>query len=125
MHFEAHTITGAGRGRKIGIPTLNLDLSDIPATFQEGIYACYVHINSQVYTGALHYGPRPVFKDSIACEVHLLDTELTSFPTNVQIQIVQKIREVQDFPSQEALIAQIEQDIGQIQTILSNHRKDL
>tara|TARA_Y100000310_G_C20585840_1_gene765350 strand:- start:929 stop:1324 length:396 start_codon:yes stop_codon:yes gene_type:complete len=121
--FSASAISGAGRGREYGIPTININLAAVPEELDEGIYACFVDIedDSTHYMGAMHYGPRPVFKDSRACEIHLLDTKLEEAPTTVTVTVVQYLREIRDFPSLDALKEQILDDIAQCRGILGSH----
>ena len=116
--FTASAIKGAGRGKEMGIPTINVDLSAVPEELEDGIYACYVELDGVRYHGAMHYGPRPVFDDSRACEVHLLDTTVEVVPSQVSLEVVEYLREIRDFPTTEALVTQIEQDIQQCRTIL-------
>ena len=120
LTFSASAISGTGRGREYGIPTINIDLAAVPENLQEGIYACFVEIedNPTRYMGAMHYGPRPVFQDSRACEIHLIDTELSFLPTTVTVTVVQFLRKILNFPSVEALKAQILDDIRQCRGIL-------
>lgn len=114
MQFAARVITGAGRGKKIGTPTMNVHLDDVPKELKEGIYACRVQlgVGEKGWTDAvLHYGPRPVFKDSLSCEVHILDQLIHNPPEKITVEIIKRLRSVQDFPSPEALKEQIEKDI--------------
>jgi len=67
----------------------------------------------------LHYGPRPVFKDTPACEVHLLDRLVEKAPVLVTVHIVKYLREVRDFASVEALQAQIAADITEARAIVA------
>ena len=120
MQFQAHSIPGAGRGKDLGTPTVNLELSDVPDGLQEGVYACFVHIESQRSQAVLHFGPRPVFHDAPSCEVHLLDTDLPSPPSQLQVEVISRLRDVQDFPSVVALQEQIADDIAQARSILDN-----
>jgi riboflavin kinase/FMN adenylyltransferase len=116
--FTARVVSGAGRGRVLGTPTLNLALEQVPKELQEGIYACRAFLDGSWQPGALHYGPRPVFKDSVACEVHLLDTALQQAPASLEVKVVAYLREIRDFPTVEALQAQIADDITRIRAIL-------
>jgi riboflavin kinase/FMN adenylyltransferase len=116
--FTARVITGAGRGKQMGVPTLNLALTDVPADFDQGIYACYAIIQGQKLRGAMHYGPRPVFQDDTACEIHLLDLSLARTPETVTVHVVEHLRDVADFPSPEALKRQIDEDIRRCKDIL-------
>lgn len=137
--FSAHVITGAGRGRRIGIPTFNLDLDDVPKNLVEGIYACFVvsgerddatlneergnqklKTKNQNLFAALHYGPRPAFNDSVTCEVHIIDENIPSEATSLTLEIIERLRDVRDFATTEALKAEIAKDITRARAILKD-----
>lgn len=118
MRFSAKTQTGSGRGKTLSVPTVNVSLSDVPRQLEHGIYACRVFVGDTQYNGAMHYGPRPVFNDSISCEVHLINETIDTLPETVAIEPVQRIRNVQDFKSAEALTKQMQKDIAEIRDIL-------
>ncbi len=67
---------------------------------------------------AVHYGPRPVFKDSQSFEVHVIDTVPKQFPKSVEVTVVKRLRDVMDFPSAEALVEQIGRDVEEARGIL-------
>ncbi len=120
MLFSSFQIKGKGRGRKLGVPTINLQ---IPPEFklEEGIYAAWVFIDGESYRGALHFGPVPVFNElRRSLEVHLLDVlELPqTMDQRIKVRVVQKIREIQNFPSPEAMIERIQKDIEEALKIL-------
>lgn len=120
LSFEAQVITGAGRGKDMGVPTLNVDLNDVPETLEEGIYACWATVleTGESYMGAMHYGPRPVFEDDESCEVHLIDQVLEYAPDMIEITVVHRLRDIQNFPSTEALMLQIQEDIKACKDVL-------
>jgi riboflavin kinase/FMN adenylyltransferase len=123
LRFTGRVIRGAGRGRIIGTPTINLDLHDVPATLEQGIYACLIDIpgsDQNEWKAAVHFGPRPVFDDDVAFEVHLLDTKLPEPPPSLHVHVIAYLRDVRNFPSVEALQAQIFEDIRQTRDILHN-----
>lgn len=109
----------------MGTPTLNLDLGDVPTDLKEGIYACKVSLDDKTYNAAMHYGPRPVHKDTPSCEVHILDTmikPLTQTPTpTLTVTVIAYLRPVLDFPTEAALIAQIADDIAKARGILETY----
>lgn len=121
QRFSAHVISGSGRGKVIGTPTINLDLSDIPADLGEGIYACFAKISGEWLQAAVHYGPRPVFKDSKTFEVYLLDTTDPDVSDELEVAVIGRLRGVLDFPSTDALLAQIGQDVEQSRAMLDAH----
>ncbi len=118
--FIAPVVTGAGRGRRIGTPTLNLDLSAVPANMPDGIYACRAQLDGtgNPLLAVLHLGPRPVFQDDRSCEVHLLDKVPPETTTSVAVSDLAYLRAVENFTSKEELIAQIGRDIAQARAIL-------
>ena len=118
LSFQAAVIAGSGRGKKLGSPTMNLDLFAVPPHLKEGIYACRALIDGSWESAAMHYGPRPVFKDSTSCEVHLIDRAIVMAPELLEVQVVAFLRDVRDFASVEELQAQIAQDIEQTRAIL-------
>lgn len=131
MKFTARIITGRGRGKRIGTPTINLALEDVPEDLEEGIYACWVTStkyeirNTRFKSKAvMHYGPRPVFKDSASCEIHLLDEPIDLSDGTLEIEVIERMRDVQNFPSPEELIAQIKADIALSREILMKKEAD-
>ncbi|MDB4978049.1 MAG: Riboflavin biosynthesis protein RibF [Candidatus Peribacteria bacterium] len=120
LSFTGSSITGAGHGKELGTPTVNIDLHAVPPVLEQGVYASFVTIDGKKWVGALHYGPRHSYDGSVACEVHLLDTILEKRPDVVDIRVVQRIRDVQAFSSLEELKAQIAEDIRSIRSILAS-----
>lgn len=121
IRFTSSPIAGAGRGKKLNVPTINLDLQTVPPTMQHGVYACLVSLDSGKtwLQSATHYGPRPVFQDSVSFEVHLLDTTIATPPQSMQVQVIARLRDVQNFLSPDELKAAIAQDISQTRAILA------
>lgn len=122
MLFNSSHIKGIGRGKELGFPTLNLS---VPKDFfiDDGIYAVWVVIDNKTYKGALHYGPIPTFqqKDK-TMEVHLLDITDENFPETddkiIEVDIVQRLRDIKRFIETEDLIEQIASDVEKINYIL-------
>ncbi len=71
----------------------------------------------------MHYGLRPVFKDTGTLEVHVLDAAIEELPATADIDIVGRIRDVQDFPSTETLQSAIAADILAVRAMLDAHEK--
>jgi riboflavin kinase/FMN adenylyltransferase len=113
-------VTGSGRGKKIGIPTINVTLAAVPEDLPRGIYACRITLGDKTYPGALHYGPRPVFQDTESMEIHVIDANITDVPATVDLEIVAFIRSVADFPDVPALLVAIRNDIAAARGILAH-----
>ena len=111
-------VRGAGRGRTIGIPTINLAPPDPRKLLPpDGVYAVQVTIGSREarsgkqFGGMMNQGPRPTFGEQArALEVHLFDFDGELYGETVDVTWVRRLRDVQAFPSREALVAQLERD---------------
>jgi len=110
-------VRGAGRGRTIGIPTINLAPPDSRKLLPpDGVYAAEVTIgngpgNEKRYGGMMNQGARPTFGEQArALEVHLFDFDGELYGETVSVEWVRRLRDVQAFPSREALVAQLERD---------------
>lgn len=115
---KAKVIRGRGRGKDIGFPTINIDLASIPTALAHGIYACRMRLGGTSYNGAIHYGPRPVFKDTVTFEVHIIGESVHTVPNTADITVVGFIRNIADFESTEALVKQIKKDIEEARGML-------
>ena len=116
--IRGKVVRGAGRGRTIGVPTLNLETPDPRKLLPpDGVYAVTVTIgkretsNGKRFGGMMNQGPRPTFgEDARALEVHLFDFDGELYGETVDVAWVRRLRDVQAFPSREALVAQLERD---------------
>jgi riboflavin kinase/FMN adenylyltransferase len=103
---------GAGRGRSIGVPTLNLPVPDgrklLPP---DGVYAVWVEWDGQRVGGMMNQGSRPTFGVAErGLEVHLFDVEVELVGRTVWVEWIRHLRDVQRFSSPEALLEQLERD---------------
>jgi riboflavin kinase / FMN adenylyltransferase len=103
---------GAGRGRTIGVPTINLASSDPRKLLPpDGVYAVRVYWRGERWGGMMNQGPRPTFgvTDS-GLEIHLFDFAADLYGETIKLEWVRRLRDVQTFPSRQALVAQLELD---------------
>ena len=111
-------VRGAGRGKTIGIPTINLAPPDARKLLPpDGVYAVTVAVTSREtgiverFGGMMNQGARPTFGDPVrTLEVHLFDFDGELYGAEVDVAWVRRLRDVQAFPSREALVAQLERD---------------
>ena len=103
---------GAGRGRQIGVPTINL--TDVPPQKllpPDGIYAVEVEWRGGRTGGMMHQGPRPTFADGRRTqEANLFDFEGDLYGEWVRITWVKRLRDIEHFASVEQLQEQMERD---------------
>lgn len=118
---SAPVVTGAGRGRTIGVPTINLSLKTVPVSLRAGVYGARVLLDGQTVMGAVHFGERPVFHDTTTLEVHIIDQVIEKAPAALQMDIVVRIRGIEKFASVDDLLKAIHTDIDQIRDYFQSH----
>lgn len=103
---------GVGRGRTIGVPTANLATPDPRKLLPpDGVYAVRVARRGRWYGGMMNQGTRPTFGlDTRVLEVHLFDFTDDLYGERVTVEWVRRLRDVQAFPSREALVEQLGRD---------------
>ncbi len=126
MQFESTHVTGKGRGKPMGFPTINLKIPE-KLKLKNGIYATKVTIDKNVFSGALHYGSTPTFgEDEKSLEVYLIDVTnenlidrgLENFDEKlIKVEIIKYLREIKKFKRVEELVRQIEEDVRQIKSL--------
>jgi riboflavin kinase/FMN adenylyltransferase len=104
-------VTGAGRGRRLGYPTANLqyvqELLPLP-----GVYVVEVEVAGARCRGVANVGFNPTFgENSLGVEVHLLDFEGDLYGREVSVYFRDRIRDERKFRSAEELVRQIEKDV--------------
>ena len=105
-------VPGAGRGRTIGVPTINLAPPETRKLLPpDGVYAVWAWWRGTRYGGMMNQGARPTFAEpGRTLEVHLFDFAGELYGETVRVEWVERLRDVQAFPSREALVAQLERD---------------
>ena len=105
-------VRGAGRGRRLGVPTANLVTTNdlVPPA---GVYATLATVDGIVLPAVTNIGLRPTFGDvpGPVIETHVLDTERDLYDRTVRLLFVQRLRDERQFADADALRAQIDADI--------------
>ncbi|MEK7495115.1 MAG: riboflavin kinase [Patescibacteria group bacterium] len=126
MKFESTHITGKGRGKPMGFPTINLKILE-NFELKNGIYAAKVIIEDKVFQGALHYGPVPTFGDlQKSLEIYLIEITNEDLINHglekldgkiIKIEIIKFLRDIIKFKLVEDLVRQIETDVKEIKLL--------
>ena len=108
---------GSARGANIGFPTANLDAIDtlLPAI---GVYAGRAFVNGRSHWAAIHIGPNPTFGENVVkVEVHILDFENSIYGQPIEVDFIEKVRDIRQFQSTPELIQQLTNDVQQTRHI--------
>ena len=112
---------GDQRGRGIGFPTANLDYAREKVMPAGGIYACWAYLGNVKHKAAVNLGTNPTFtpdKQTLNVEAYLLDFDRDIYGEMMQLEFMTRLRDELKFDSVQALIEQIEEDVGQTRKLL-------
>lgn len=119
--FAGLVVHGDGRGRHLGFPTANLNVSIHDSI--SGIYAAWVRINREDYwrQATVSVGENPTFDDlhvaRLECFVHDFDDNL--YGHWIEVVLVTLVRRTQAFSSIDELVDQARRDVTLSRRILS------
>lgn len=119
MWYSSKVFKGAQTGRTINFPTVNLDVTVLPPTYQTGVYASIIKYNDRVYKGALYFGPRLVLNETKnVLEIYIFDFDKEIYDEIIEFQIKDYIRGVLHFESLEQMKKQLEEDVEKVKQLL-------
>jgi riboflavin kinase/FMN adenylyltransferase len=103
---------GKGLGRQLNFPTANLFIAEeyklIP---KNGVYVVKSILNDKLYYGMMNIGFNPtVDGSSKSIEIHFFDFKADLYEQNIQVDILERIRDEHKFNSLEELKAQLLKD---------------
>lgn len=117
--IKGKVIEGMGRGKNIGIPTINLKYYN-DLLLNEGIYSGYTIIgkNKKKHISAISIGKNPTFDGKeISIEVNLIDFDKDIYGEEVEIYFFSKLREQKKFKNVEELVINIKKDIEIVKSL--------
>ncbi|MGH2723269.1 MAG: bifunctional riboflavin kinase/FAD synthetase [Actinomycetota bacterium] len=118
---EGTVVPGAGRGRGLGFPTVNLRTPDALLLPGRGVYAGRALFDGQVFTAAINIGVNPTFgREPLHLEAHLLDFEGDLRGRVLGVEFWARLRDELVFDSAEALAARIEEDVQETRRLVDS-----
>ncbi len=116
---DGTVVPGAGRGRKLGVPTANVAVANevLP---RPGIYAARVAVaGGPWHPAAVSLGTNPTFgAGALVLEAHLIDFHGDLYGHAVRVAFVAWLRGEERFASVDALVTQIHADIARARALL-------
>jgi riboflavin kinase/FMN adenylyltransferase len=108
---------GAARGRQLGFPTANVHPDPRRALPADGVYAAIVPLDGVEHRAVVNLGSRPTFNEGERLlEVHVLDVKVDLYGRTIDVDFVDRVRDVQKFDGIDALKAQIARDADAART---------
>lgn len=123
FEVEGSVVHGDGRGRTIGVPTANVEMSTelVPA---KGVYAVRAQVldaaEREILAGVANLGTKPTFNDgdALTLEVHLFDFDGDLYGRPMRVSLIERLRGEKRFSGVEELVAQIKTDMARARALL-------
>ncbi|MEO0169923.1 MAG: riboflavin biosynthesis protein RibF [candidate division WOR-3 bacterium] len=110
-------IKGAGLGKNLGFPTVNLEVEGGKLIPKDGVYAVFLPDLGKY--GVMHIGNRPTFSLDKSLEVHILDFD-GDIGDTLRVEFVKRIRDVMRFKNGKELKERILKDIEVAKRVISS-----
>jgi riboflavin kinase/FMN adenylyltransferase len=118
--MAGQVVTGDRRGRTLGFPTANVNVSKTMAHPADGIYATWAVVDGERRPSATSIGVRPTFGlTERLVEVYILDFDGDLYGQELEVEFVDKLRDQETFSSLEALVDQINLDVANTRETLA------
>ena len=116
IEIEGKLVSGAGRGRTMKVPTLNLE-PDNELIPEIGVYITRISLDGGPMMNAVtNIGVRPTFDESdLTIETFVLNAPVPEGARTARLVFLYRLRDEVKFPSPEALQQQIAVDVKRVQ----------
>lgn len=113
FQVRGEVVDGDKRGRELGFPTANLLPPDGFVIPGHGVYACVAWVDGEPIPAATNIGVRPMFETGYGelIETFLIDWSGDLYGRELRVDFVKRLRGERRFPSVDALIEQMGQDV--------------
>lgn len=113
FYTKGKVIKGEQRGRQIGFPTANQEISDTQLIPTNGVYHTKVFLRGQVHDSITNIGKKPTFKedDTVTVETFILNFDDDIYGEEIVVEFLERLRNEKKFNSIDELKAQIKEDV--------------
>jgi len=119
--YSGEVVNGDRRGRKIGFPTANLEISDRRAMLPNGAYIVLVKVRGNFYNGIANIGDNPTFKVARRrLEVFIDNFSENIYGEEIFISFISKIRDEKIFATVDDLKTQLNEDLRTMRNATAN-----
>ncbi len=104
--FIEKVVSGDGRGRKLGVPTYNMNFPPEKIRPPLGVYAAYLWMGGVRYDAVTSIGCRPTFYDhgNVVVETFVLGEPVDPGDENVKVEFIEYLRPEYKFDSAEEIL---------------------
>ncbi|MBQ3337290.1 MAG: bifunctional riboflavin kinase/FAD synthetase [Selenomonadaceae bacterium] len=110
--YAGEVVNGDRRGRKLGFPTANIEISDQRAMLPNGAYVVRVKVRGEFFNGIANVGDNPTFKVARRrLEVFINNFSANIYGEEIFVSFLSRLRDEKKFSSAEELKAQLNEDL--------------
>ena len=115
-------VHGKGRGKTVGMPTVNLALNPQMPLPPLGVYASRVYLDGAAYVGVTNLGYRPTVDQEkcITCETFILHLDADLYGKTLRVDLLHFLRPTRKMQSLEEVHEQVKNDSAQAERLLKN-----
>lgn len=111
FRYKSTVVSGHQRGRLIGAPTINQHFDNNFVLPKKGVYASITVVEEKKYPSVTNIGLRPSFEnEDFRSETCILGFAGDLYGQNIEVRLLEYLRDEIKFDSMEKLSAQIEKD---------------
>ncbi len=105
-------VRGKGKGRTVGMPTVNLGITAETKLPPLGVYATLVYLGEETFMGVTNVGTRPSVdnEERITVETLILDFSGDVYDQEITVEFCHYIRPIRKMESLKAVQLQVEKD---------------
>ena len=119
--YAGEVVNGDKRGRKLGFPTANIEISDKRAMLPNGAYVVRVKVRGKFFNGIANVGDNPTFKVARRrLEVFIDDFSANIYGEEIFVSFIGKLRDEKIFSSAEDLKAQLNEDLRTMRNVTAD-----
>lgn len=110
---------GAGLGRTVGMPTVNLGVKGLVLP-KHGVYATVAYVGGRTLPSVTNVGVRPTLNDGrgVTVETHIINFDLNLYGLDVNVEFLDFIRDERAFSSLEELSEQVKRDVAAAEELI-------
>jgi len=117
---EGVVVRGDARGRTIGYPTANVELTAYAAVPADGVYAGWLVRGDERLPAAISIGTNPTFAGrERRVEAYVLDFAGDLYGEHVALDVAEQLRRTETFASVQALVEQMRHDVERTRRVVS------
>ncbi|HHT50426.1 MAG TPA: bifunctional riboflavin kinase/FAD synthetase [Eubacteriaceae bacterium] len=110
--ISGKVVKGKGLGKKLSIPTANINIDNKIVLPKNGVYKTIVKIEDNKYKAITNIGLNPTFENHpYSIETYILDFNQDIYGIDIEIYFLKRIRGERKFNTLEELVNQIQKDI--------------